>query len=321
MSSGNSTFQTIKAKALKHKDMSIAIACILIGGPIYLAGNLGDKPADLIQDMQSTTSSEEFNNLSRKVSEFAQIDDQSFVGCNDNCKSQLVELDVKGFERTGGKFPFRGKVITTDDKHGIDANLWNVSYNKGAEEITVKIGGEETTFKAGDIGAVDFKVQGWFVESHLMNHDVKGLVVGFSINQERMQALKDERAALAKFEASFPLGKKLTYFSDGTCKDTGEQHCLTKADLALICESRILIMSDAHSGLTLFKPRNMRGFLEAGSQDLPVFGLSNDGNECQVIYNVTGIYNGSDHVERVFGHVYSFERKGQSFYAYGGRSY
>ena len=310
------SLSSIKEWSLKKKVGYGFLAFIILAG-IFSGG--GKTPEDLLEEMNNSKDKAKIIELSKKFEEIAEIKNDNFKNCKSNCEGKATSIQINGLKRRVNKFPFRGKVQGTNSSHGSDLNIWNASYDKNTKITKVTIGANVKQFTPLELSVTKFNVMGRFVEYHMMNHDVGGVIVSYTIDTARLNKIKKEQERkekeIAEFNAKFPEKKTLAYYSDGSCRNSTKQKCVSKSDLKLICSKKPYITDFAHAKLTLTFARVKQNFLKAGKRSFPIYSLSKDGKKCFVQYDVTGVYKGTNHKERVFGYIANFYNYKGKFYA------
>ena len=310
-------FSSIKEWSLKKKiGYGFLIFIILVG--IFSGGD--QNPDDLLKEMNNSKDNAEISELSKKFEKIAEIKNDNFKNCGSNCKGKSTNILINGLKGSTSKFPFRGKVQGTNSSHGSDLKISNAIYDKNSKMTKVTIGSNIKQFTPLELSVTKFNVMGRFIEYHMMNHDVNGMIVGYAIDTARLDKIKKEQKRkqkeIAEFNAKFPENKDLAYYSDGSCRNSSKIKCISKSDLKLICSKKPFITDRAHYGLIFTEPsRDKRNFLQAGKRSYPIYTLSKDGQKCFVQYEVTGMYKGTTHKERVFGDIVRFYNNKGKFYA------
>ena len=309
-------FGSIKEWSLKKKIGYGFLTFIILAG-IFSGG--GKNPDDLLKEMNSSKDKAEILEISKKFEEIAEIKNDNFKSCKSNCEGKSTSIQISGLKGSKSKFPFRGKVQGSSSNHGSDLKLWNATFDKNSKMTKVSIGSDTKQFTPLELSVTNFSVMGRFVEYHMMNHDVNGIIVSYTIDTAKLNKIKKEQERkqkeIAEFNAKFPEKKTLAYYSDGSCRNSTKTKCVSKSDLKLICSKKPYVTDFAHAKLTITKARAKRNFLKAGKRSLPIYALSKDGKKCFVQYDVTGIYNGTNHRERVFGYITNFYNYKGKFYA------
>ena len=309
-------FSSIKEWSLKKKIGYGFLTFIILVG-IFSEGD--QNPDDLLKEMNNSKDNAEISELSKKFEKIAEIKNDNFKNCKSNCEGKSTNIQINGLKGSTSKFPFRGKVQGTKSSHGSDLKISNAIYDKNTKMIKVTIGTNIKQFTPLELIVTKFNVMGRFIEHHMMNHDVNGMIVGYAIDTARLDKIKKEQKRkqkeIAEFNAKFPENKDLAYYSDGSCRNSTKQKCVSKSDLKLICSKKPYITDFAHAKLTLTYARVKQNFLKAGKRSFPIYSLSKDGKKCFVQYDVTGVYKGTNHKERVFGYIANFYNYKGKFYA------
>ena len=307
---------SIKEWSLKKKIGYGFLTFIILAG-IFSGG--GKNPDDLLEEMNNSKDKAEILELSKKFKEMAEIKNENFKNCKSNCEGKSTSIQISGLKGSTSKFPFRGKVQGSSSSHGSDLKIWNASYDKNSKITKVTIGSDIKEFTPLELSVTKFNVMGRFVEYHMMNHDVGGMIISYTTDTAKLDKIKKEQERkqkeIAEFNAKFPQKKTLAYYSDGSCRNSSKTKCISKSDLKLICSKKPFITDFAHQKLTLTKARVKQNFLKAGKRSFPVYALSKDGEKCFVQYDVTGMYNGTNHKERVFGYIANFYNYKGNFFA------
>ena len=309
-------FSSIKDWSLKKKIGYGFITFIILVG---IFGEGSKNPDDLLKEMNNSKDKAEILELSKKFEEVAEIKNDNFKKCSSNCEGKPTSIKINGLKGSTTKFPFRGKVQGSSSSHGSDLKIWNASYDKNSKITKVRIGSNIKQFTPLELSVTKFNVMGRFVEYHMMNHDVNGMIISYTTDTAKLDKIKKEQERkqkeIAEFNAKFPEKKTLAYYSDGSCRNSSKTKCISKSDLKLICSKKPFITSRAHQKLTLFEARVKQNFLKAGKRSYPIYALSKDGEKCFVQYDVTGMYKGTNHKERIFGHIANFYNNKGKFYA------
>lgn len=310
-------FSSIKEWSLKKKIGYGFLTFIILVG-IFSGGD--QNPDDLLKEMNNSKDNAEISELSKKFEKIAEIKNDNFKNCKSNCEGKSTNIQINGLKGSSSKFPFRGKVQGTNNSHGSDLKISNAIYDKNTKMIKVTIGTNIKQFTPLELIVTKFNVMGRFIEDHMMNHDVNGMIVGYAIDTARLDKIKKEQKRkqkeIAEFNAKFPENKDLAYYSDGSCRNSSKRKCISKSDLKLICSKKPFITGSAHYRLIFTEPsRDKRNFLKAGKRSYPIYSLSKDGQKCYVQYEVTGMYKGTIHKERVFGYIAKFYNNKGKFYA------
>jgi hypothetical protein len=80
--------------------------------------------------------------------------------------------------------------------------LSNFSYDKNSKISTLKLGSEIKTFDPQLLNVTTFNVAGIFIENHMMNHDVDGVVTGYRIDENKLNQIKQAAIKKEKDEAA-----------------------------------------------------------------------------------------------------------------------
>ena len=310
-------FSSIKEWSLKKKIGYGFLTFIILVG-IFSGGD--QNPDDLLKEMNNSKDNAEISELSKKFEKIAEIKNDNFKNCGSNCKGKSTNILINGLKGSTSKFPFRGKVQGTNSSHGSDLKISNAIYDKNSKMTKVTIGSNIKQFTPLELSVTKFNVMGRFIEYHMMNHDVNGMIVGYAIDTARLDKIKKEQKRkqkeIAELNAKFSEKKNLAYYSNGSCRNSSKLKCISKSDLKLICSKKPFITDRAHYGLIFTEPsRDKRNFLQAGKRSYPIYTLSKDGQKCFVQYEVTGMYKGTIHKERVFGDIVRFYNNKGEFYA------
>lgn len=299
------------------KNYSLAIRLLFVS---FFLASCGDSPKDLLEEIWASKDRNKIGELTQTFKDSAVVSEGNFKGCRGGCEGEPTAITVSGLKpRSSSKFPFRGKVGKDKSKHGADMSIWNAKHDKSTGLTQLKIGSDTVTLTSVELSVTDFTFVGWFTEWHSSNHDVNGMIVDYKTDEAKLAALKEEQETkireAALFNKKFPTDTTLAYFSDGSCRNSAKQKCVSKSDYALICSQKPYVTDLAHRKLTLTKPSAMRSFLKAGKRSAAKYVLSKDGQSCFVSYTITGIYRGSNHIEEVFGTQKVFYRYKNGFYA------
>ena len=92
--------------------------------------------------------------------------------------------------------------MKTFDKHGIQM-ISNAIYDKNSKMTKVTIGSNIKQFTPLELSVTKFNVMGRFIEYHMMNHDVNGMIVGYAIDTVRLDKIKNERTNALFIRQSF----------------------------------------------------------------------------------------------------------------------
>ena len=185
--------------SLKKK---IGVGSIITFVILVIIGNNLDKPEDILNKMKSSADKSEISKLSEEFKKKAELKDSDFVSCRSSCAEQTTSIDVKDVKAKGGSRPFRGKVSSQAKSHGADMKLSNFSYDKNNKISTLKLGSETKTFDSQLLSVTTFNVAGIFIENHMMNHDVDGVVTGYTIDENKLNQIKQAAIKKEKDEAA-----------------------------------------------------------------------------------------------------------------------
>ena len=209
-------FSSIKEWSLKKKiGYGFLIFIILVG--IFSGGD--QNPDDLLKEMNNSKDNAEISELSKKFEKIAEIKNDNFKNCGSNCKGKSTNILINGLKGSTSKFPFRGKVQGTNSSHGSDLKISNAIYDKNSKMTKVTIGSNIKQFTPLELSVTKFNVMGRFIEYHMMNHDVNGMIVGYAIDTARLDKIKKEQKRkqkeIAELNAKFSEKKNLAYYSNG----------------------------------------------------------------------------------------------------------
>ena len=254
-------FSSIKEWSLKKKIGYGFLTFIILVG---IFGEGSKNADDLLKEMNDSKDKAEITELSKKYEEMAEIKNNNFKDCKSNCHGKPTSIQINELKGSTSKFPFRGKVVGTNSSHGSDLKISNAIYNKNTKMTKVTIGTNTKEFTPLELIVTKFNVMGRFVEYHMMNHDVNGMIVGYTIDTARLDKIRKEQKRkqkeISEFKAKFPENKTLTYYSDSSCRNSSKTKCISKADLKLICSKKPYITASAHSRLIVTEPRVKKSF-------------------------------------------------------------
>ena len=140
--------------------------------------------------MNNSKDNAEISELSKKFEKIAEIKNDNFKKCGSNCKGKSTNILINGLKGSTSKFPFRGKVQGTNSSHGSDLKISNAIYDKNSKMTKVTIGSNIKQFTPLELSVTKFNVMGRFIEYHMMNHDVNGMIVGYAIDTARLDKIK-----------------------------------------------------------------------------------------------------------------------------------
>lgn len=195
----NNDLESKKKWSLKKK---IGVGSLIIFAILVIIGNNMDKPKDILNKMKNSADKSEISKLSEEFKKKAELKDSDFVSCRSSCAEQTTSIDVNNVKAYATARPFRGKVFSGSKSHGADMKLSNFSYDKNSKISTLKLGSETKTFDPQLLSVTTFNVAGIFVENHMMNHDVDGVVTGYTIDENKLNQIKQAAIKKEKDEAA-----------------------------------------------------------------------------------------------------------------------
>jgi len=169
---------------------------------LVIIGNNLDKPEDILNKMKNSADKSEISKLSEEFKKKAELNNSNYVNCRSSCAGETASIDVTDVKTYSGSRPFRGKVSSLVKSHGADMKLSNFSYDKNSKISTLKLGSETKTFDPQLLSVTTFNVAGIFIENHMMNHDVDGVVTGYKIDENKLNQIKQAAIKKEKDEAA-----------------------------------------------------------------------------------------------------------------------
>jgi hypothetical protein len=188
----------IKQWSLKKKIGYGFLAIIILGGMFSGGGKNSD---DLLKEISNSKDKSEISKLSDEFKKVAEINDNDFVSCRSSCSQKATSINVTDVKTYAKSRPFRGKVFSQSKSHGADMKLSNLSYDKSSKISTLKLGSEVKTFDSLLLSVTRFDVAGVFIENHMMNHDVDGIVTAYTIDENKLNQIKQAAIKKEKQEA------------------------------------------------------------------------------------------------------------------------
>ena len=212
----------------------------------FTLSGCGDSPEDIFKKMNEAKSESEMQKLSKEFNKSAEVTNSNYESCGSSCSGAVTSISVSNLNVRSGKFPINGKVFQKNGKYqGSDMSLSNVEYDKKTKSLTLSLGGKVKKFSKEELGVTKFDVSGYFVENHMMNHDVKGIVTSFKIDTKKLDEIKKANLEKEKKEAS-KMKMTLTEFRDYKSKI---KFC--KKDWKLCVDNAMLINN--YSGMSKVK--------------------------------------------------------------------
>lgn len=195
----NNDLEPKKKWSFKKK---IGVGSLITFAILVIIGNNLDKPKDILNKMKNSADKSEISKLSEEFKKKAELKDSDFVSCRSSCAEQTTSFDVTNVKAYATARPFRGKVSSGSKSHGADMKLSNFSYDKNSKISTLKLGSETKTFDPQLLSVTTFNVAGIFIENHMMNHDVDGVVTGYKIDENKLNQIKQAAIKKEKDEAA-----------------------------------------------------------------------------------------------------------------------
>ena len=169
--------------------------------PAFILSSCGDSPEDIYKKMSDAKDKGEIQKLNAEFKKIVEI--KYFKACSSSCAGDPVSIVASDLRQLSGAFPIRGKVTENDGKsHGADMNLSNVDYDNKTKITTVTIGSTVKKLSKEELGVTKFDVSGYFIEDHIMNHDVRGLVTNLKIDTKKLEQIKNAKLEKEKKEAA-----------------------------------------------------------------------------------------------------------------------
>ena len=171
--------------------------------PIVILSGCGDSPEDIYNKMRNSKDKSEIQKLNEEFKKADEVGNENFKNCGSGCEGETTHIIVKKLRHGTGKFPINGKVFLNGvQKHGADMSLSNVVYDKKTKTTTVTIGSTTKKLSQEELNVSSFDVSGYFIEYHMMNHDVRGLVTNLKIDNKKLQEIKNAKLEKEKKEAA-----------------------------------------------------------------------------------------------------------------------
>ena len=170
----------------------------------FALSGCGDSPDDIYKKMKEAKNEAEIQKLSVEFNESAEVDNSNYKSCGSSCSGAITSITVSDISvKSEGKFPINGKVYNKNGKYqGSDMSLSNVKYDYKTKSLTLSLGENVKKFSKEELEVTKFDVSGFFVENHMMNHDVRGIVTSFKIDAKKLDEIKKANLEKEKKEAS-----------------------------------------------------------------------------------------------------------------------
>jgi hypothetical protein len=170
----------------------------------FALSGCGDSPDDIYKKMKEAKNEAEIQKLSVEFNNSAEVNNSNYKSCKSSCSGSATSITVSDlYVKSKGKFPINGKVYNKNGRYqGSDMYLSNIKYDYQTKSLTLSLGENVKKFSKEELKVTKFDVSGFFVENHMMNHDVKGIVTSFKIDTKKMDEIKKANLEKEKKEAS-----------------------------------------------------------------------------------------------------------------------
>ena len=180
----------------------IGVGSLVTFTGLVIIGGFVDSPKDILNQIKNAKVKSEISTLSEEFKKKAKLKENDFVSCRSSCAEQTTSIDVTNVKAYATARPFRGRVSSGSKSHGADMKLSNFSYDKNSKISTLKLGSETKTFDPQLLSVTTFNIAGIFIENHMMNHDVDGVVTGYKIDENKLNQIKQAAIKKEKDEAT-----------------------------------------------------------------------------------------------------------------------